>query len=86
MEGNNIVSSIFENFSSALDFALHGFYSMPIVLVCVGILLAVVFISFIRHFQMIVMTVIIIFSDYFGKNISSIYFICKYWSRMSLSW
>merc|ERR1711991_672120 len=36
MEGNNIVSSIFENFSSALDFALHGFYSMPIVLVGVA--------------------------------------------------
>ena len=41
MEGNNIVSSIFENFSSAFDFALHGFYSMPIALVAVGILLAV---------------------------------------------
>ncbi len=41
LEGNNIVSSIFENFSSALDFALHGFYSMPIVLVGVGILSAV---------------------------------------------
>ena len=41
MEGNNIVSSILENFSSALDFALHGFYSMPIVLVGVGILSAV---------------------------------------------
>ena len=40
MEGNNIVSGIFENFSSAIDFALHGFYSMPIVLVSVGILLA----------------------------------------------
>ena len=40
MEGNNIVSSIFENFSSAFDFALHGFYSMPIALVSVGLLLA----------------------------------------------
>ena len=41
MEGNNIVSNIFENFSSAIDFAIHGFYSMPIVLVGVGIVLAV---------------------------------------------
>ena len=41
MEGNNIVSNIIENFSSAIDFAIHGFYSMPIVLVGVGIVLAV---------------------------------------------
>jgi len=41
MEENNVVSSIFENFSSAIDFALHGFYSMPIALVSVGVLLAV---------------------------------------------
>ncbi|MEL0214918.1 MAG: NADH-quinone oxidoreductase subunit L, partial [Burkholderiaceae bacterium] len=41
MEGNNIVLSIVENFSSAVDFAVHGFYSMPIALVGVGILLAV---------------------------------------------
>ena len=41
MEGNNIVLSIVENFSSAVDFAVHGFYSMPIALVAVGVLLAV---------------------------------------------
>ena len=41
MEGNNIVLCIVENFSSAVDFAVHGFYSMPIALVGLGILLAV---------------------------------------------
>ena len=68
-------------FSSAL-ICLHGFYSMPIVLVGVGILLAIGVYKFYPSFSNDCNDSDNYFSDYFGKNISSIYFICKYWSRM----
>ena len=41
MQGNNVVPEILDNFSSAVDFGLHGFFSLPIVLVVVGALGAI---------------------------------------------